>query len=82
MEKNALACPVPREDHRKPNRPVKAARRNQAEIDIDRAIERVYRTYGPDLTVFFDAVHKQQQQERLQSERSSNDSIHSVNAEA
>lgn len=41
---------------------------NQAEEDIDRAVERVYRIYGPDLSVFFRAVQDQLQLER--SERS------------
>ena len=42
---------------------------NQAEEDIDRAVERVYRIYGPDLSVFFRAVQNQLQLER--SEKSS-----------
>ncbi len=37
---------------------------NQAEADIDRAVERVYRMYGPDLSVFFKAVQSELQLER------------------
>ena len=42
---------------------------NQAEEDIDRAVERIYKIYGPDLSVFFRAVQSQLQLER--SEKSS-----------
>jgi hypothetical protein len=37
---------------------------NKAEEDIDQAVERVYQMYGPDLSVFFNAVQHQQQLER------------------
>jgi hypothetical protein len=48
---------------------------NQAEEDIDRAVERVYRIYGPDLSVFFRAVQNQLQLERSEkSDRGAADS--------
>jgi hypothetical protein len=44
-------------------RPLQNTPRNpvptQAEAEIDRAVERVYQMYGPDLSVFFDAVRHQ-----------------------
>jgi len=42
---------------------------NQAEEDIDRAVARVHRIYGPDLSVFFRAI-----QNHLQFERREKDS--------
>ncbi len=52
-----------------PQRPMdsvalKAPHINEAEEAIDRAVERVYQMYGPDLSVFFDAVQSQLQLER------------------
>jgi hypothetical protein len=48
---------VPKETTQKP-------KMNHAEADIDQAVERVYRMYGPDLSAFFNAVEQQQQIER------------------
>ena len=53
---------------------------NQAEKDIDQAVERIYRIYGPDLSVFFRAVRGQLQLER--SERADNGENVSVDDEA
>jgi len=39
---------------------------NRAEADIDRAVERVYQIYGPDLSLFFKAVQTQQHVGRLE----------------
>jgi hypothetical protein len=40
-----------------------------AEEAIDRAVERVYQTYGPDLSVFFQAVQNHGQAELEKHER-------------
>jgi len=46
-----------------------AKRPKQAEVDIDRAVERIYRTYGPDLSAFFNAVDTEKRRERSEKRR-------------
>jgi hypothetical protein len=54
------------ENHRKPN---------QAEIDMDRAVERVYQTYGSDLSVFFRAVQQEMEMERMEKSAKTSASV-------
>ena len=61
--RNVLKCKVPHQPMTS-TKPSKTSRTNQAEADIDRAVERVYKMYGPDLSVFFGVVKDQLQLDR------------------
>ena len=56
-----------------PKPPTRTKALNQAEMDIDQAVERVYRMYGPDLSVFFNVVQAELQRERHEKQDLSRD---------
>jgi hypothetical protein len=43
---------------------------SQADLDLNRAVERIYQTYGPDLSAFFSVVQTELQRERYEREKS------------
>lgn len=49
---------------------------NPAEEDIDRAVERVYRVYGPDLSVFFGAIQDHLQRSERRAKDDQSDAVH------
>jgi hypothetical protein len=43
---------------------------SQADLDLNRAVERIYQTYGPDLSAFFNVVQTELRRERYEREQS------------